>query len=102
MMESIESYYTELARLHWTPKTFKLPRQPVLYYSKLVDFSGKYIKPHEAFNVHPPPFYPCSAHLVMFEKFKRSNRGSNHEGQHRDEGVHYNFPPLHRDILFHP
>jgi hypothetical protein len=33
----------------------------------------------------------------MLEKFKKRNRGSDHEAQPGDEGVHYDFPPpLHR------
>jgi hypothetical protein len=38
----------------------------------------------------------------MLKKFKKTNRGSNLEGQPRDEGVHNDFPPLRHDLPFHP
>ena len=48
----------------------------------------------------PPSNYPSSAHLLMLKKFKKRNRRSDHEAQPQDEGVHDNFPLIHRDSPF--
>ena len=48
----------------------------------------------------PPSNYPSSAHFLMLKKFKKRYRRSDHEAQPQDEGVHDNFPLIHRDSPF--